>query len=183
VYSPFFLISDVNANTSILPNFTLVGVWNNTKCDSGEALASLVWQYDQGVVGIVGAGCSIASTPVAALARSLEVSQISWGSTSPALSVNHTYPFFKRTVVPDTIQAAAGLDIMLHHGWGRIGVFHSQEELHSLLAASFELQVGGREEVEVTSLVSFSPSQTDEELNLQLDKLLRDGKESYYFFR
>jgi len=88
----------------------------------------------------VGGGCSVVSTPVAALSATpkYEVPQISFASTSTALSDNTTYPFFKRTIVPDVKQASVAVDIVRFYRWKRVGILYSQHELHSLLATSFE---------------------------------------------
>ena len=61
----------------------------------------------QPAVGLIGARASVVSMPVATLASVQKVPQISFGSTSPALSNKAAYPFFLRTAAPDTIQAFA----------------------------------------------------------------------------
>ena len=56
------------------------------------------------VVALVGGMHSVVSARVASLGASLELPQIAWGSTSPTLSDKLQYPFFLRTIPPDTIQ-------------------------------------------------------------------------------
>ncbi|CAE7726509.1 Grm8, partial [Symbiodinium sp. CCMP2456] len=59
------------------------------------------------VVGLVGARASSVSGPIATLAAVQKVPQISMASTSPSLSNKEAYPFFLRTVPPDSLLALA----------------------------------------------------------------------------
>lgn len=59
------------------------------------------------IVGLVGGVFSSISMPIASVAAVQKVTQISYGSTSPALSNKDTYPYFLRTVPPDSIQGQA----------------------------------------------------------------------------
>ncbi|CAE7427169.1 Grm4, partial [Symbiodinium microadriaticum] len=61
----------------------------------------------QPAVGLIGARASVVSAPIATLAAVRKVPQISFGSTSPALSNKAAYPYFMRTAPPDTLQAFA----------------------------------------------------------------------------
>ena len=53
-------------------------------------------------VGVLGCGCSGASKSVASLLSKARKPQISPSSTSPALSDTDLYPYFWRTIMPDT---------------------------------------------------------------------------------
>jgi len=59
------------------------------------------------VNGVVGGYHSAISMPVASLAAVKKMVQVSWGSTSPKLSNKGAYPYFLRTIPPDSIQGGA----------------------------------------------------------------------------
>ncbi|CAE7335470.1 GRM1 [Symbiodinium natans] len=59
------------------------------------------------VAGLIGAATSVVSGPLAILAGGQKVPQISFGATAPTLSNKESYPYFMRTIPPDSIQALA----------------------------------------------------------------------------
>ena len=59
------------------------------------------------VIGLIGPAYSSVSMPIATVAAVRQIPQVSCCATSPALSNKDSYPFFLRTVPPDTIQARA----------------------------------------------------------------------------
>lgn len=77
----FLILLDVNANATLLPNFQLSMVWNNTNCAARPALAAAVWQFTTipDLVGVIGEGCSVASEPIALLGGVYKMPQISYG--------------------------------------------------------------------------------------------------------
>ena len=68
------------------------------------------------IVGLVGGYHSAISMPVASAGAVFKVPQVSWASTSPALSNKGRYPYFLRTVPPDSIQGAAMWGWFKHFG-------------------------------------------------------------------
>ncbi|CAE7800168.1 Grm1 [Symbiodinium sp. CCMP2592] len=59
------------------------------------------------ISGLVGTVMSSISMPVAVVAAAQKVPQIAYGATSPSLSNKDNYPYFLRTISPDSIQALA----------------------------------------------------------------------------
>ena len=59
------------------------------------------------VIGLIGPAFSSVSMPIATVAAVRQIPQVSCCATSPALSNKDSYPFFLRTVPPDSIQALA----------------------------------------------------------------------------
>ncbi|XP_003385907.3 PREDICTED: metabotropic glutamate receptor 3-like [Amphimedon queenslandica] len=74
---------------------------------------------------IVGAYESFLSIPVASLLRLFKKPQISYGSSSTALSNREFYSYFYRTFPPDDQQAQAMIDLILHFGWDHISTINS----------------------------------------------------------
>ena len=68
----------------------------------------------QPVVGLIGTLLSSVAMPIAVASAGQKVPQIGYGSTSPALSNKDTYPYFLRTVPPDTIGAQAFWSWIIH---------------------------------------------------------------------
>lgn len=59
-------------------------------------------------------------------------SQVSFGSTSPALSDRNEFPLFYRTVAPDSSHNPARIAFIRRFGWDTVTTFSQNEEIHSL---------------------------------------------------
>ena len=71
---------------------------------------------DSGVVGVAGAACSGASMAANAVLSAAGIPQVSYASTSPALSDATAYPDFYRVVPSDAIQGDAMADMVSASG-------------------------------------------------------------------
>lgn len=58
--------------------------------------------------------------------------QVSFGSTSPALSDRNEFPLFYRTVAPDSSHNPARIAFIRRFGWDTVTTFSQNEEIHSL---------------------------------------------------
>lgn len=58
--------------------------------------------------------------------------QVSFGSTSPALSDRREFPLFYRTVAPDSSHNPARIAFIRRFGWDTVTTFSQNEEIHSL---------------------------------------------------
>ena len=67
--------------------------------------------------GIVGAAGSRVSVPVASLGRLFNMPQVSYASTSPLLSDQTRYSYFRRTIPADDLQVQAMVDLLHRFGW------------------------------------------------------------------
>lgn len=90
-------------------------------CDTGNASETI------NTVGIVGAGASKVSVPVASLGRLFEMPQVCYASSSPILSNRDRYTYFYRTIPPDSIQAKVMVDLMLWFNWTHISTVYSDD--------------------------------------------------------
>ncbi|CAE8646997.1 unnamed protein product [Polarella glacialis] len=66
------------------------------------------------ISGLVGGLHSAISFPVASLAATFKVPQVAFASTSPKLSNKDAYPYFLRTMPPDSIQGSAFWQWLVH---------------------------------------------------------------------
>ncbi|XP_065348662.1 metabotropic glutamate receptor 3-like isoform X2 [Cloeon dipterum] len=80
------------------------------------------------IVAVIGGQSSSVSIQVATLLKLFGIPQISYLSTSPALSNKEKFPYFFRTVPSDVNQAHAMLEILRHFKWQRAAVIYSNTE-------------------------------------------------------
>jgi len=94
---------------------------------------------DAGVVGVVGAACSGASMAANAVLSAAGIPQVSYASTSPALSDATAYPDFFRVVPSDALQGQA-LSAVVDADMpadGTVGLIHMTNSYGSGLADAF----------------------------------------------
>lgn len=138
-----FSIDAINRDSSILPDVTL-GFDIRDSCIS-QTIAideTLDWiqcsrvsiisvPYSDGggsvLAGVVGPEPSYVSIPIASFFRIFQIPQVSYISTSPLLSNSVLYPYFLRTVPPDTTQAEVMIDILKTFGWTFTSVVYSSD--------------------------------------------------------
>ncbi len=80
------------------------------------------------VVGVIGGSYSGVSIQVANLLRLFKIPQISYASTSSALSDKTRFEYFARTVPPDNFQARAMADIAVHFNWTYVSTVYSESD-------------------------------------------------------
>ncbi|KAJ1522930.1 hypothetical protein ONE63_002069 [Megalurothrips usitatus] len=80
------------------------------------------------VVAVIGGLSSSVTIQLAMLMNMFKVPQVSYMSTSPALSDRTTYPYFFRTVPSDMHQAHAMLELLRKLGWTYVSVAYSDTE-------------------------------------------------------
>ncbi|PIK37003.1 putative metabotropic glutamate receptor 4-like [Apostichopus japonicus] len=82
-------------------------------------------------VGVVGTGSSLTSATVAKLLALFEVPQVSYSASSPIFSNKQEYPYFLRTVGPDTYQARVMVDIAKTYQWNYVALIYSDDQYGS----------------------------------------------------
>ena len=107
------------------------------------------------VAGVIGGAFSSVSLQVANLLRLFKIPQVSYASTSAALSDKTRFDYFARTVPPDTLQAKAMVDILIAFNWtyvntvasegdyGESGIesFNNEARAHNICIA-FTIKIG-----------------------------------------
>lgn len=169
VEAMLFTIDHINLNKDILPDVTLGAYILDTCSRETYALdqaleyvrASLnlfdVYQFrcengslptivnpPENVVGVVGGSYSSVSIQVANLLRLFKIPQISYASTSVALSDKTRFEFFARTVPPDNFQAKAMADIALHFNWTYVNTVASEGDYGEMGIDSFRMEARAR---------------------------------------
>ena len=140
-----YAIDSVNSDPTLLPNLTL-GYDIRDTCkrenvamdetidiilSSGDlelescAVVNTSTSKQVPVSVILGAFESFITIPMASLLRLFKKPQISYGSSSTALSNRELYSYFYRTFPPDDKQAQAMVDLIVHYGWDHISTINS----------------------------------------------------------
>ncbi|KAJ1080436.1 hypothetical protein NDU88_000638 [Pleurodeles waltl] len=131
-----FAIDEINSNADFLPNITL-GFWIYDSCAMmRRALEGVLWILTGqgepvpnfrcqrhlpllGIMGDAGSSCSIVMARVLGLYR---FPQISYFSSSPALSDRNQFPSFFRTIPSDDFQSHGLAQLLVHFGWTWVGL-------------------------------------------------------------
>jgi len=114
-------------------------VYADSGCSGDMGASAAQTLVDAGVVGVVGAACSGASMAANAVLSAAGIPQISYASTSPALSDATAYPDFFRLVPSDALQGQA-LSAVVQADMpvdGTVGLVHMTNAYGSGLAEAF----------------------------------------------
>ena len=112
-------------------------VYADSGCNGEMGTSAAQSLVDAGVWGVVGAACSGASMGANSVLAQAGVPQISYASTSPALSDATAYPGFFRVVPSDAEQGQAMAAIATADGMDNIAVVHMTNDYGAGLADAF----------------------------------------------
>jgi branched-chain amino acid transport system substrate-binding protein len=133
-------------------------VYADSGCDGdmgGDAGQALV---DAGVWGAVGAACSGASMGANAILSAAGIPQISYASTSPALSDATAYPGFFRVVPSDAFQGSVVAEVMTADMQDNVAVVHMTNAYGSGLADAF---VANMDAAHICTQIGYEETTTD----------------------
>ncbi|KAH8393871.1 hypothetical protein KR215_004468, partial [Drosophila sulfurigaster] len=120
----------------LLPGYTLELVTNDTQCDPGVGVDrffhAIYTQPSTRMMMLLGSACSEVTESLAKVVPYWNIVQVSFGSTSPALSDRREFPYFYRTVAPDSSHNPARIAFIRRFGWGTVTTFSQNDEIHSL---------------------------------------------------
>ncbi|XP_068141556.1 gamma-aminobutyric acid type B receptor subunit 2 [Drosophila tropicalis] len=120
----------------LLPGYTLELVTNDTQCDPGIGVDrffhAIYTQPSTRMVMLLGSACSEVTESLAKVVPYWNIVQVSFGSTSPALSDRREFPYFYRTVAPDSSHNPARIAFIRRFGWNVVTTFSQNEQVHSL---------------------------------------------------
>ncbi|XP_021704022.1 gamma-aminobutyric acid type B receptor subunit 2 [Aedes aegypti] len=160
----------------LLLGYTLKLLTNDTKCDPGVGIDrffhALYTHQDKRIMMVLGSACSEVTESLAKVVPYWNIVQVSFGSTSPALSDRREFPLFYRTVAPDSSHNPARIAFIKHFAWDTVATFSENEEGHSLavndLVTDLELA-----NITCAATVSFAETDFKEQLKLLRDKDIR----------
>lgn len=189
-----YLLKKINNNFSFtLKRFSLffpILLINDVKCDAGVGVDrffhAIYTQNHTKMVMVLGSACSEVTESLARvvpywnmimassdLCKQLKlltnfmhlVLQVSFGSLSPALSDREEFPYFFRTVMPDSAHNPARIAFIRHFKWDTVTTFSQNEEVHSLAINDLVTKLE-RANISCSSTLSFSDTDYKEQLQL-----------------
>ncbi|XP_027244503.1 gamma-aminobutyric acid type B receptor subunit 1 isoform X5 [Cricetulus griseus] len=146
-------LEDVNSRRDILPDYELKLIHHDSKCDPGQATKYLYeLLYNDPIKIILMPGCSSVSTLVAEAARMwnlivfvqiplILVPQLSYGSSSPALSNRQRFPTFFRTHPSATLHNPTRVKLFEKWGWKKIATIQQTTEVFTSTLDDLEERV------------------------------------------
>ncbi|KAK6187277.1 hypothetical protein SNE40_005341 [Patella caerulea] len=124
----FVILDDCAKDTTALTralHFVQTSSLNGSKNEYGEAMAhGKLRGYD--VIGVIGSESSRNTVQMADMLSMFRVPQISYISTSPALSNKLSFPYFSRVVPSDKLQVEVLVDILTHFNWTYVSVVYQE---------------------------------------------------------
>lgn len=110
----------------------------DSHCDPKYAKPAMQSLIDQGVVAVIGDGCSSATLAALPLANNNKVPMVSPSASSVALSIPNDY--FFRVIPSDNYQAAYMAKAIRNKGISKVAVFYTNEPYGSAMSTSFQQQ-------------------------------------------
>ncbi|CAG4999465.1 unnamed protein product [Parnassius apollo] len=165
-------VNHVNSR-ALLPGYKLHLITNDTKCDPGVGVDrffhALYTERESRMVMLLGTACSEVTESIAKIVPYWNIVQVSFGSTSPALSDRSEFPLFCRTVAPDSSHNPARIAFIRQHGWDTVTAFSQNEEIYSLAVNELVTQLEAAN-ITCAASITFAESDFKEQLQ-QLKKL------------
>ena len=139
-------------------------VYADSGCDGAMGQSAAQSLVDAGVWGAVGAACSGASMGANAVLSAAGIPQVSYASTSPALSDASAYPGFFRVVPSDAFQGSVIADVMTTDGHDNVAVLHMTNAYGAGLADAFVANMAADS---VCTQIGYDEATTDHSGNVQ----------------
>ncbi len=115
---------------------------------------------------MIGSSGSSVSAAMATVLTPYKIVQISYASSSPALSDRDLYPYFMRVVASDADQGVAIADLVQAFGWTRGATIHTSDSYGTGLIVIFTEAFEGRGGTVITDQI-FDPGATDVSAQVQ----------------
>ncbi|CAF0750938.1 unnamed protein product [Brachionus calyciflorus] len=156
--SAIMALNEINLNRSILPNYRLNLNWFNSECNPGKGISNLyemLFHKDKSqddIIMLLGPGCSDVSSSVAEVANYWNLTVISFGSSSPALSNRNRFKTFFRTHPSAILDNPARLSLCKQFNWKKIVTLQDNKEVFTSTvddlekeAKNFEIEILDRQ--------------------------------------
>ncbi|XP_047002677.1 gamma-aminobutyric acid type B receptor subunit 2 [Schistocerca americana] len=152
--------------------FTLKLVMSCTHCDPGVGVDAffhaLYTQNSTRTVMLLGSACSDVTESLAKVVPYWNIVQVSFGSTSPALSDRKEFPLFYRTVAPDSSHNPARLAFVRGFGWDTVAALSQNEDVYSLAVNDLVTEL---EQANITcsATITFAESDFEDQMRMLRD--------------
>eukprot|EP00794_Sanderia_malayensis_P011812 gene11812-13036_t len=130
------------------------------------------------ITGVIGGASSKISISINYIMNVEDIAQISYSSTSPALSDKFNFRTFFRTIPPDTYQGKALIDIMHHFNWSYVSTVATSDDYGRLGVEALKKAAGDRICVAVDGLfdIALSEASTKQQITEIVSELKADVK-------
>uniref|UniRef100_A0A182LUW1 G-protein coupled receptors family 3 profile domain-containing protein n=1 Tax=Anopheles culicifacies TaxID=139723 RepID=A0A182LUW1_9DIPT len=153
----------------LLLGYKLKLITNDTKCDPGVGIDrffhALYTHQSKRIIMVLGSACSEVTESLAKVVPYWNILQVSFGSTSPALSDRREFPLFYRTVAPDSSHHPARIAFLMRFGWDTVATFSQNEEGYSLAVNDLVTELE-RANITCAATISFAETDFKEQLKL-----------------
>ncbi|ESO83957.1 hypothetical protein LOTGIDRAFT_108278 [Lottia gigantea] len=136
-----YAVDEINQNTSILPEYHLDFIWDNTWDDTLISTAKLTEQWRKGAVAFFGPedGCTVE----ARVAAAWNLPMIAYKCADYEVSDKSLYPTFARTYPPASQVTKPIISLLLHYNWKKytliVGSSHKEKTIAEKLIELSEL--------------------------------------------
>ncbi|XP_076226557.1 gamma-aminobutyric acid type B receptor subunit 3 isoform X3 [Nomia melanderi] len=153
---------------NILSKFRLRLIYNDTKCDPGVAVdrffhALYSAKKNDLIPLLLGTACSEVTETLAKIVPYWNVTQVSFGSTAPALSDTTEFPLFLRTVAPDSSHNSARIALIKHFGWDTVTTLSQTGDMYSLAVNDLVTELE-QANITCTATITFAENDYKEQL-------------------
>ncbi|XP_050084421.1 gamma-aminobutyric acid type B receptor subunit 2 [Anopheles aquasalis] len=159
-----------------LLGYKLKLITNDTQCDPGVGIDrffhALYTHQSKRIIMVLGSACSEVTESLAKIVPYWNILQVSFGSTSPALSDRREFPLFYRTVAPDSSHHPARIAFLMRFGWDTVATFSQNEEGYSLAVNDLVTELE-RANITCAATISFAETDFKEQLKLLRDRDVR----------
>ena len=179
-----FAVDMVNENTTLLPSTELKVAFYAAESKPSVGAQQAFQAVKSGLCaatgeddafGIVGAAFSTISIASSYIFMNAGVPQVSFASTSPQLSEKGNYPFFVRTVPPDSAQSAMISKFFYELGWRKVAAIHTDDEYGKLGADEFERTFLAQNTTQILSTASFPHLPAVSDIDFALNQIVRSN--------
>ena len=166
-------VEEINAQIGsdrILPEgVTIVPLVKDDDNSAAGGAAAAQELIAEGAHIVIGSSGSSVSAAMATELKSHKIVQISYASSSPALSDRTLYPYFMRVVTSDADQGKAIADLIQAFGWTKGATIHTSDSYGTSLIAVFTEIFEGKGGTVITNQI-FDPGATDVSAQVQVLK-------------
>ncbi|XP_041352646.1 gamma-aminobutyric acid type B receptor subunit 1-like isoform X2 [Gigantopelta aegis] len=158
----------VNSDSNMLPGYRLNMKWNNTKCLAGYGVKILSYRMCRNMkfIMILGDGCSSVSEVVASTSRVWNLVQVSYSSTSLALSDDEKFPFFFRVICSEKQLNYARVALVKYFKWTKVVAVYNTSPLFTEMIDDIE-EMLKRENITIVARYHLSANIKHQVLNLK----------------
>nr|XP_027225527.1 LOW QUALITY PROTEIN: gamma-aminobutyric acid type B receptor subunit 2-like [Penaeus vannamei] len=159
-------VKHVNEHPTVLRNYKLHVIWNDTQCDTAVGTKSffdMMFEKPRKVM-LFGAACTHVTDPIAKAAKHWHITQLSYADTHPMFSAVK-YPNFFRMVPSDKEFNHPRVHLLQRFNWTRVGTLFQNEPRHALAQIHFGVML------ELRSIRNRRDQELRDELKDQLKKL------------